>query len=251
MKKTKQNIIRNLDEFENEVNLYRLISGGGNQGLILLRKIVDKIHSDNYSRPGTKLPSILIHGKEGTRLHALATLNSLCFSDIRECNSRYFDSGLSSKELFEDSLYSSAHLLTNVNLLRPVQETTIWRYLKTGRCIYHNFVAKTKEYIHCNGIIILTANDITKVAPPILSAVDYKVGIEPYNQQQLELIIHMKLKFCGVDYNDDSEVLSTIIEYCQGEAWRVKDLLKVCILMAQEADGKLDIRMVEKASELI
>lgn len=252
MKNTKQNIIRSLNEFDDEVNLYRLISGGESKGLITLRKIVDKIHSDAYSNPGTKLPSILIHGKEGTRIHALALLNSLCISDIRECESRYFDAGMNSKEIFEGSRSSSAHLLTNVHLLRSVQESTIWRYLRTGRCAYHNYVTKTKEYIHCNGMIILTANDIAKVAPPILSSVDYKVEIEPYNQSQLELIVHMKLKFCGIDYGDDEEVLKTVTEYGNGQLSLIIDFLKACELMFRcEPKEVLDLKLIQRASKLI
>jgi hypothetical protein len=251
MKKTQETITRrNLDEYENDVNLYRLVSGGKNKGLQILRKIVDKIHSDSYSSPGTKIPSILIHGKEGTRLHALALLNSLCITDIRECDSKFFDSGMSSKEVFEDSLFGSAHLITNIEQLRPAQETTIWRFLKFGRCLYNNFVAKTKEYIHCNGMIILTAKDVSKVSSTILAAVDYKVEIEPYTQEQLELIIHMKLRFCGIDY-DDEKVLAMIIEFGVGNFQTIMDLLKICELIIKSDGEELTPKLVQKASRLL
>ena len=253
MKKTPKTIPKDINDFENEVNLYRLVSGGSCSGLLLLRKLADKIHQDNYLSPGTRLPSLLLCGKEGTRLHALALLNSLCIEDIRECDSRYFDSGINSKEIFENSYFDTCHLITNIEQLRPQQEAVIWRYIKLGWCSYQNFALKTKEIIHNNGMIILTTKDSSKVAPPILSAVDYKVGIEPYNQANLELLVHMMLRYSGIDYSNDEEVLKTIIEHACGELdIIINDLLKVCILLAQsEEGGKLSIKTVEKASKLI
>ncbi len=117
MKNTENIKTRNLDEFEKDVNLYRLVSGGQNNALELLRKIVDKIHLDNSANPSKKLPSILIHGKEGTRLHALALLNSLCIVDIRECKGIFLDNGLNSRENFEDSYFDTAHLITSAEEL--------------------------------------------------------------------------------------------------------------------------------------
>ena len=161
--------------------------------------------------------------------------------------------GINSKEIFEDSYFDTCHLITNIEQLRPQQEATIWRYLKLGWCSYQNFALKTKEIIHNNGMIILTTKDISKVPPPILSAVDYKIGIEPYNQANLELLIHMMLSYSGIDYNNDEEVLKTIIEYACGELdIIINDILKVCILLAQsEGEMKLTVAMVEKASKLI
>ncbi len=75
-KKENTQIICSIDEFEREVNLHRIISGGMGKGLVLLRKIADSIHYNNYFNPGTKIPSVLICG-EGARTHAYALINSL------------------------------------------------------------------------------------------------------------------------------------------------------------------------------
>ena len=252
MKKTKKTIPKDINDFEREVNLYRLVSGGTGTALVQLKKIADKIHQDNFSSPGTKLSSLLLCGKEGTRLHALALLNSLCISDIRECDGRYFDSGLNSKEIFENSYFDTCHLITNIEQLRPQQEAVIWRYLKLGFCSYQNFALKTKEIIHCNGMVILTAKDSSKISSPILSAVDYKIGIEMYNQASLETVVHQMLSYSGIDYGEDPEILTTIIEYGVGQLKVIFDLLKICILLAQsENEGKLALKTVEKAAKLL
>ncbi len=252
MNKTERTETRSLSEFEDDVNLYRLIPGGTGKALVLLRKIADKIHQDNYESPGTKLPSILLCGKEGTRLHARALINSLCLEDIRECDSRFFDNGMNSKELFEASDFNSVHIITNVEQLRPSQEAVIWQFLRMGWCSYHNFARQARELVHCNGMIILTTSDFSKVPKSITSAIDYKIGIEPYNQSQQELIVHQQLKFCGIDYLDDEEILKKIVDFGCNQLELIFDLLKVCILLAQtDNQNILTMSLVKKASKLV
>ena len=63
-----------LDDFQHHCNLWNIIPGGSGKGIVQLRKIVDQIHANNYSRPESKMPSILITG-EGKILAAKAVKN--------------------------------------------------------------------------------------------------------------------------------------------------------------------------------
>ena len=108
------------------------------------------------------------------------------------------------------------------------------------------------EIIHSHGTIILISEELKCISPRILKAVDFKVIMEQWTQDQLELIVHQRLKFCSVSYGDNGEVLKTIVEYGYGKLDLINDLLKVCVLLAQsEEEGKLSIRTVEKAAKLI
>ena len=92
---------------------------------------------------------------------------------------------------------------------------------------------------------------MSKVSSTILSAVGYKIGIEPYSQQQLELIVHQRLKFCGISYGDDEEVPKTVIKYGNGNLNLILDFLKICILMVQsENHKKLNLKLIERVSKL-
>lgn len=252
MKKTQNTILKTVNDFEREVHLYRLVTGGTGKALVLLRKLADKIHQDNYSSPGAKLPSLLLCGKEATRLHALALLNSLCIEDVRECDARYLDAGLNSKELFENSYFDTCHLITNVEQLRPQQEAILWRFLRMGWCSYHNYAKQAKELIHSNGMIILTTKDFSRVPSSLTSAVDYKIGIEEYNQTNLQMLIHQQLQYCGIDYGDEEGIITFMIEFGCGQLELIFDLLKICILLAQtDHQNKLTLKTVKQAAKLV
>ena len=245
MKQTNKNIV-DIEDFEKSINLYSIVPSGKGRAVEFLRKIVDEIFAQ-----GTKRPSVLIVGKEGKTLLAKAFINSLVIGDVRECDACYFDNGLNSKEFFENSLYDTAHILLNIEGLRQMSEATIWRYLRHGWCSYQNFPNRDRDYIHCNGIIVLTAADIAKVGKPILRAVKYTIHIEPYNQEQLFAICHQYLKiFCGIKYKGKG-VLQNICEYGNGEVSRMYELLKLIMLVVKTDNIEtVSENVVEKASRM-
>ena len=250
-KQKKQQEYHELDEFEDYCNLWTIFSGGSGRAIVFLRKLVDCIQSDNYSNPGNELPSLLLTG-QGKDLIARAFVNSLKIEDIRECPGLYLDNGIGSSQFFEDSLINTAHLITDVELLTKTGESVIWRYLKQGKCRYYNFMSKNfDKIIHCNGLIFLTAKDIKTVSESIVKAVTHVITLEPYTIEQLLLVAHQYLKFCGIDY-DGEKVLQEIVGPNSFGIRVVINTLKTCIvLLKAEMADCLTVEIVRKAKRLI
>lgn len=244
MKKTHQQQYK-YEEFDQHISLFNCIPAGKGNSLILLRKIVDGIQNSHFDRN----PSILVVG-EAAPLFATATANTLCSIDIRTIEAKYLYGVQNQIEFFSDSLFNTIHIINNfekANFAEPV----IWQFLKNGVYKFGSYLSRPEIYIHVNGIIILTASDIKSISQPIIDAVGFKVEIESYTQAQLELVVHQRLKFCGIDYCGDEQVLKTIVEYGCGQLKYIIEFLKICILLAQtDGNNKLTLKIVERACKL-
>lgn len=247
----KQVEMHEIDEFETYCHLWNIFGGGSGKGLDLLRKIVDSIHANNYSNPGNKLPFILITG-QGKDLIAKATVNSLNIEDVRVCKAQYFENGISSYQFFNDSLTNTAHIIEDLEQLKEAYESVLWRYLDQGFCNYYKFGNRGCDLIlHCNGLIILTAKDIKLVSQPIIKAVSHIVELEPYSSEQLRLIAHQYLKFCGIEYQGEP-VLQEIVGSAPYGIRVVMKTLKICIvLMRANLENCLTVEIVKKAKRLV
>jgi len=244
MNKTEQQIYK-FEEFGQHISLWNVIPAGQGNSLVLLRKIIDGIQGNSFSQ----IPSLLIAG-EGAEIFSRAVANSLCSSDIREIDAKYLTTNQSQIQFFRDSLFETVNIVSSVGGL-GLSESVLWHLIKNRVYKFSSYDRKNFEYIHVNGMIIVCTKDIKLVPPQIIKAVDFKVIIEPYTQEQLELIVHQRLKFCGIDYGDDGEVLKTIIEYGNGQLSLIIDFLKICILMAQsESREKINLKLVQRASRL-
>ena len=237
-------ITKTIDDFEIDTHLWNIFTGGSGKSLIMLKKIVDAIQWQKVD----KMPSILLYGGEGRTLLAKALINSLVIEDLREVDSRYFDCGIPSEFFFEDSLYGTAHLITNIQNIRGTFESNLWQYLKFGRCRYDHY-AKGTSYIHCNGLIVLTSLTL-EIPKQILDAVDYKIEVEPFNNSQLELVILQRLKYCGIGYSEDEAILKKIVEV--GKSLKnTMALLKTAItIMNSEGRNGLTLKDIDMAAKL-
>jgi hypothetical protein len=243
LKKTQQHQQYKYEEFDQHISLWATIPSGQGHSLVLLRKIVEGIQSGSFTRN----PSIVIAG-EGSRELAIATANTLCSSDIREIDAKFLFNTKNMVDFFSSSNFDSVHIILNIGSI-GLSESVLWNFIKSREYKFSRMDGSW-EIIHSHGSIILTSEQVKSISPRILKIADFKVIMEPWTQSQLELLVHQRLKFCGIDYGDNEEVLKTIIEYCQGEIWRIIDLLKICVLLAQSENQKLTLRMVEKASKM-
>ncbi len=103
--------MENWKEFDENISLWNIVPSGLGTGLGELRKLIDYIFIEHPH----KLPSILITGAEGKRTHARALINSLAIETIKNCPSRYFDAGISSRQFFHDSSPNSAYIIENIH----------------------------------------------------------------------------------------------------------------------------------------
>ena len=249
-----QKVIYDMDDFENQCHLWNILSGGSGRGIVKLRKIIDSIQSENYTTPYKQLPSFLIVGESGTgkNLVAKAIANSLILTDVRETHSRYLDNGIQPNQFFSDSLLGTCHIISNVENLTIIAESVIWRHLKHGVCKYFNYMTREYDVIqHCNGMIILTAWNKSKIKKTIINSVDHVIELEPYTVEQQKLIVHQQLKFCDINYIGSEMLLQEIVDQGVGILALSLDFLKECIIvMRAEMLDSLDMNVVEKAKRL-
>ena len=245
MKKTQQQHQQyKYEEFDEHISLWNCIPAGQGHSLVLLRKIVEGIQSGSFNRN----PSIVIAG-EGSRELAIATANTLC-SPAREIDAKFLYNTKNMVDFFSESLFDTVHIVENVGSI-GLSESVLWNFLKSREYKFSRMDGSW-EIIHSHGTIILISEQVKSISPRILKAVDFKVTLEPYTQEQLELLVHQKVKFCSVDYGNNGEVLKTIVEYGYGKLDLINDLLKICILLAQSENRNiLTLKTVKQASKLI
>ena len=217
-----------VDDFEKYIHLWNLIPGGAGKGVILLKKLVDQIQYEGFYKPITKLPTILISGIEGKRTAAKALTNSFSIEldNCYEIHASFLDS-IQSRMFFHDSIAFSAHIVHHIEQLNSTSQSIVYRFLKDRRCEFRDYFSKQYEYVHLNGMLILTTSNIDKVNKPILDAVDYIIELEPLSQEQLELVILQRLKFCDIGYESEN-ILKEIIEYGNGQIKEIIKFLRTC-----------------------
>lgn len=250
MKKQKKQQQYELDQFEEYSNLWTIIPCGSGRSIELLRKIVDSIQADNYSNPGRRMPAVLTTGF--TRdLVAKAFINSLQITDVRECPSHFLDNGVSSSQLFDDSLTSTAHYITDIENLTTIGKSVIWKYLKYRQCQYYNYQRRNySKIVHCNGLIVLTANKADNVSESILNQVDYSVKTEPYSVDQLRQFANQQLEFCGISYKGQA-VIDEIVKVYPKDITDFIRLIKTCVLLLEaELSNRLTVKIVREAKRL-
>ena len=245
MKKTQEQQYT-FEEFDEHISLWNMIPAGDGSSLVLLRKILDGSQSGSFSRA----PSLLIVG-EGADTFAMAIGNSLCSSDIRQIEGKYLSGTKDQMSFFGDSLFDTVHIVSDPRTM-SMNESVLWHMLRERRYKFSSFDGKNFEYIHVNGLLVLVAKNIKLLSPQIIKAVDFKVIIDEYTQEQLELIVHQRLRFCGIDYGEDGRVLKAVVQNGNKHLNLIIDLLKICILMVRaEHQEKLTLKLIERASKLI
>ncbi len=233
------------EEFDQHINLFNIVSAGNGKSITLLRNIAEASLSDYFD----KKPSILIVGEDASNL-AVAFGNTILADDIRQCDARCF---MSTKELiyfYGESKFDTIHIITNIEKMS--NDNIVWNFLKHR--VYRfslSYDGQLSEYVHLNGHLILTANDVKKVSQSIIDTVGFKVVLEHYTQEQLEMIVRQRLRFCSIDFGNDNEVITTILEYACGGIARIIEILRICVLLVQQ-EGKncLTLDIVQKAVNL-
>lgn len=234
MKKTTQQECRELSEFDNTVSLWQLVPSGRGKGLAQLKTIVDFVHNI----PNSKIPSILITGETGKRTHARAFLRALGVEYMSEIHGSLLQPNFGLMQNFS-FMPGAAHLIINIaGLIIPTQAAVV-QILKEGRFGYYDHQKQCVGFYEVPGIVVMTAQEIDDVAEPIVDAVDFIVELEHYTQEQLELIVLQRIKYCGLGYEGE-DVLREIVNCGGRKLWRIIRFLRLCIAIVT-AEGRREI----------
>ena len=210
MKKQEHKQIISIDQFDQEVSLHQLIPSGKGTGLAHLKTIVNSV-LHNPEQQTRKPLSLLIIGKEGTRTHGRSFLRGLGLEDIRETPALLLNHPNAMHNYFNPMLLTQSFLVSNVDHLFPPCFKTLYEIIGTGEFTANNHEKRCREQIYVYDPIVLTCRDIDKIPGYFTERIDHVVKMGEYTQEQLELIVLQRLKYCGLDYENE-EVLSSIVE---------------------------------------
>ncbi len=227
MKKQEEKQILSLDEFET-VSLWQLIPSGAGRGLKRLRVLVDSMLNSKVE-PSLKPFSLLIAGKQGLRTHARCVLRALGYEYPGELPAHLLQSTANEVySFFSPTKMADSHIISSVSLLYPSVLKTLYEVVSTGEFSRHDNMKKTTEVVPVSNPIVMTTHTKNNVPTYLQEKIDHIVELEDYTDQQLQLIVLQRLKYCGLDY-DEEKVLKLIVEYGLEKLHDIIRLLKSAI----------------------
>jgi hypothetical protein len=243
MKKSEENHIVDLADFDQSISLYQMIPAGGGKGLSLLKKIVDYILTAKPER----IPSVLIVGAQGIRTHARSYMRALGLEDVREIDGSLLQSCSSLVDYFRNSSPDTGYVIAGShNLDKQVQPQMIEILSKRTFSLY-NYVKESREHYCVNGALVLTTRSINLSPPPIRQVYDYIVEIESYTFQQKILAVLQRLKYCALGYESE-QVLEEITLRGDGILRKMVQLIQICItLISTDGRTEIELKDVKKA----
>ena len=225
MKKQEQKQIVGIDEFDETVSLYQLVSPGAGRGLSHLKVIVNSILHNPEQQQARPL-SLLIIGKQGCRTHARSFIRALGLETISEIPAQLLHAPPPAiYEFFSPLLLCDSYIISSVDALYPGILKTLHEIVSKGEYSAYNYQRQCKEVFVVFKPVIMTTSKENKIPDYFLENIDHIVKIEDYTDQQLELIILQRLKYCQIDYQEE-KVLWLLKEYGNKELYKIIRLLK-------------------------
>ena len=126
-------------------------------------------------------------------------------------------------------------MVESVNKVRHPPEQDIW-----SLCAVDLGCGQVREVITVNKPIVMTTHQIDKVPDFLTRKVDHVVQIEDYTEQQLELIVLQRLKYCQLEYSDE-KVLKLIVEKGNGDLHKMHMMIRLLkdAITVMQADGRV------------
>jgi len=226
MKKQKeQKKIVDLDQFDQTVSLWQLLPSGAGRGLKRLKIIVDSIQNGQVEQPRKPL-SILITGKQGVRTHARSFLRAIGLDHPHELPANLLHSTVNEVfNFFSPTRWCDSYIISSLSLLYPLVLKTPYEIITKGHFSIYDNIKKTTEVVPVFRPLIMTTHVKDNVPIYFQEKIDHIIELEDYTEQQLELIVLQRLKYCNLDY-DEEKVLSLIVEYGLEKLPRIIRLLK-------------------------
>ena len=246
MKKEKQKQIVTIDEFDNTVSLYQLLPAGTGSGLKKLKIIIDSIHNSEIDN-GLKPFSLIIAGKQAVRTHARCFIRAMGLEYPYEMPSNLLQTTPTEVfNFFHPTRWCDSYVISAISLLYPTTLKTLYEIITTGRFSVYNNIKKTTEVVPVFNPILLTTHRLDKVSDYFTEKIDHIVELDEYTDQQLELIVLQRLKYCQIDYQEE-KVLQLIVEYGSKNLHQIIRLVKDAItIMLADSRTVLTVEDVKK-----
>lgn len=246
MKKQKQKLIRDLDEFDRTVSLFQLMPSGTGKGLKRLKTIVDSMLNSEVEQ-SMKPFSLLISGRQGTRTHARCFLRALGFDYPLEMPANLVQASVNEVfNFFSPTRLCDSYIISSFSLLYPSVLKTPYEIITTGEYSVFNSFNKTTEVVPVLRPLLMTTDDKNKVFTYFQEKIDHVVELESYTSQQLELVVLQRLKYCNVEYQEE-RILSLIVEHGLEKLESIIRLLKSSItVMLADSRTTLTVEDVKK-----
>ncbi len=228
MKKQEQKQIVDLDEYDRTISLWQLLPSGAGRASKTLKTIIDSIHNSQVKQ--SKKPfSLLIAGSQGTRTHARSFLRALGLEYPLELPANLVQTSVNEVfNFFSPTRLCDSYIISSVSLLVPSVLKTPYEIITTGEFSVYNNVRKMTEVVPVLKPLLMTTHSKNNVPSYFQEKIDHIVELEDYTDQQLQLIVLQRLKYCGLDY-DEEKVLKLIVEYGLEKLHDIIRLLKSAI----------------------
>ena len=228
MKKQKQKQIVTIDDFDNTVSLYQLLPAGTGSGLKRLKIIIDSIHNSEIDN-GLKPFSLIISGRQAVRTHARCFVRAMGLEYPYEMPASLIQTTPTEVfNFFHPTRFCDSYIISAISLLYLPALKTLYEIVSDGHYSVYNNFKKTTEQIPVFAPVIMSTHRLDKIPIYFTEKIDHIVEMEDYTDQQLELIVLQRLKYCQIDYQEE-KVLGLIVEYGSKNLHNIIRLIKDAI----------------------
>lgn len=198
-----------LDEYDN-ISLWQLLPSGSGKGLKKLKEIVNSELNSHPQRSMDKPLSILISGIAGKRTHSFATLRGLGYGYVKHSPAALLGNMNDLVEFFQGSTSETAYVISDLHSVNTGVLKKFYQILAEGNLIAHNHITHQKTMFPVLGPVVMTVRDLNKVPIYLKECFSYTVSLGEYTPQQKELIALQRLKYAGIEIEDE-QVLKTLM----------------------------------------
>jgi len=238
--------------FGEEVSLWKYI--GQSKAVETLQVALLQYTNDKSEGKTVKPPSLLISGESGLGSETLARAfsNSICnhfrclLGEVIWWDAQAFES-------FVDEPLDTTFYIKSADRLRPLGQEVVYRILKDDVLLMHNrFGGRTEKIAYPRRLIALAATNKGKLIPSLNSAIDIKIKLQKYTDEEIYRIVQQRIKFLGWK-TESNKILEIIASKSEGNAGKaIKELLQMSYtVMRSEGRDVIKLRHVNKAIELL
>lgn len=237
MEKQTQQIVSDVHSFDKEVSIYKILFQ--DKTTSLLKYVIEKISIDKNDNMITKLPSILISGREGKKLIIRALSNSLC-NRFEHIQGNHLVMGGCCGSLYKKVDHQILYFVSSAEELASSSITLLYKFLTQCSVRVRNYMPDEYKTVSAqNKLFVFSVNDPKKLCPDLYKEIDYHCYLQGYSAEQMEIIVEQRLKWCAVDYQ--KEIPAIIAHNCKTIARCIR-LLSVCFLIMR-SDGRTNMIM--------